>query len=412
MDESAASTLGTSPRLTFERITCATAPVTLRLSRYNAPGGVDELHLMAEPKEYAPVNVQLDWLAHGYREALAAVGTDEGSAVFRRLFCSDPVNQAAALRSCALAQTSSSSSSNASNTSSAVSIVGQPPVGCAKVALWAMHLCAPATPLDKHLDGDTLSLRRGELTHHWTSGYIAPDAAGSHDQTRSILNNYVDWLSDANMNLADHVLRTWFFVRDIDVNYRGLVDARRVHFADHGLIDKTHYIASSGIAGEVVDNRALVSMDAYAIAGVQPRQICYLKARDHLSSTHIYGVTFERATAIDYRDRRHILLSGTASIDRSGKVVHPGDVYRQLHRTMENIAALLDEGGAGVQDVNHWIVYLRDTSDAPLITQAMRERISDAPMIVLTAPVCRSGWMVEIEGMATVGRDNAELPAF
>jgi len=400
---------GTNGKAARVRVRCfhdSGIPVAVHVSQFETAGGARELHLIAQPTTYARIELQLEWLTQAYRGALAAAGTDESSAVLRRLFCSDPANEAAALARCPLAQ------SGRGETSCAVSVVGQPPVGPDKVVLWAYHVCDPAGPIDKRTDGTTLALRRGDLTHHWSTGLIAPTATGSHDQTREIFDAYLRYLAEGNMTLAENVLRTWLFVRDIDTNYAGLVDARRDLFAAHGLGAETHYIASTGIGGQFTDIRALVAMDAYAIAGVRAEQVRYLKARQNLSPTHIYGVTFERATAIDYRDRRHVLISGTASIDRHGRIAYPGDVQSQVDRTLDNIDALLEEAHATTADMQSWIVYLRDTCDYRTVGRQMRKRIGEAPMVLVTAPVCRPGWLVEIEGWATKAIDNPALPPF
>jgi hypothetical protein len=68
-------------------------------------------------------------------------------------------------------------------------------------------------------------------------GFCAAGAAleTSYGQTRGILDKYNAFLQARNLTLADNVLRTWFFVQDIDANYQGLVSARREFFAEHGL---------------------------------------------------------------------------------------------------------------------------------------------------------------------------------
>ena len=65
-------------------------------------------------------------------------------------------------------------------------------------------------------------------------------------------------------------------------------------------------------------------------------QITYLSALDHLSPTHVYGVTFERAW-LRRPQRVHL---GTASTIGTGDPAS-GDVVRQLERTLENVEALL-----------------------------------------------------------------------
>ena len=153
-------------------------------------------------------------------------------------------------------------------------------------------------------------------------------------------------------------------------------------------------------------------MDAYAICGVKPEQITHLHAQDYLSPTHIYGVAFERGTSIAYKDRSHIFISGTASIDSQGEILFPGDVVQQLDRTLVNIEALLNEASATMDDMQVLLVYLRDPNDQGPIMEALSRRFPDTPFECVTAPVCRPGWLIEIEGLAVVANDAPELPAF
>jgi len=206
-------------------------------------------------------------------------------------------------------------------------------------------------------------------------------------------------------------LRTWLFVRDIDTHYADVVTARRDFFAEHGLTPQTHFVASTGIDARAADPTALLTLDAYAIRSVRPEQITYLRAPEYLGPTHLYGVTFERGVAIEYRDRRHILISGTASIDPAGQVVYAGDVDRQVARTLTIIAALLKSAGAEVGDLSALTAYVRDPADLPLVAGRMRATCGPVPTAVVVAPICRPAWLVEIEAAAVVAIDRPELPS-
>ncbi len=153
-------------------------------------------------------------------------------------------------------------------------------------------------------------------------------------------------------------------------------------------------------------------MDAYAIAGVRPEQIEYLSAPDHLGPTHAYGVTFERATSVAYRDRKHVIISGTASIDPDGNILYPGNLSLQLDRTVENIEALLKQTGATFEDMCVFVAYVREPDDHALVWQQLRERFADVPIQLLTASICRPEWLIEIEGIAIVPARHPHLPAF
>ncbi|MDM8009051.1 MAG: Rid family hydrolase [Phycisphaerae bacterium] len=380
--------------------------VSVNVSRFRGPSGVNEYHLVVQPTEYGSIDAQLEWVACGYRSTLESMGLSPRTAILRRFFCSDVQNQAGALEACPISRCGHTADP------CAVSWVGQPPGPPAKVSLWAYHVNDRSGELETSLRGSHLTLRRGELSHHWTTGITSTNDTTSYHQTRGIFERYNALLCEQGMTLADHVLRTWLFVRDIDANYQGLVAARREFFAEHGLTADTHFIASSGIGGSNADPAAIVTLDAYAISGVQPEQIRFLAAPDHLSPTYVYGVTFERGTSVAYRDRKHVIISGTASIDHQGKILYPGDVSRQLDRTLENIEALLKHAGATLNDMSAFIVYIRDPSDCATARQQMRDRFGQAPIAVLVAPVCRPGWLIEVEGTAVVSESNPELPPF
>ncbi|MBI5864950.1 MAG: translation initiation inhibitor [Planctomycetes bacterium] len=293
-----------------------------------------------------------------------------------------------------------------------MSWVDQPPTAPAQVAMWAYHVSDPARTLEKSHDGVTLTWTRNGLSHCWTTGIVSPAAVSAFDQTRAAFEQYEALLAKRRLSLAQHVVRTWLFVKDIGANYAGVVDARRECFERHGLTAETHYIASTGIEGAGVDPRAVITLDALAIAGMRPEQIRYLSAPGHMCPTYAYGVTFERGTALHYRDRTHVFVSGTASIDAQGRIVHTGDVSRQLDRALTNIAALLRSAGGDLADMALFIAYVRDAADQDRVSRMLRARCGGAPIEVVSAAVCRPGWLVEVEGIAVLPAQHPELPVF
>ena len=46
------------------------------------------------------------------------------------------------------------------------------------------------------------------------------------------------------------------------------------------------------------------------------------------------------------------------------------------------------------------MIYLRDPSDYELVKSVIDQYCEDLPAIYADAPVCRPGWLVEIEGTA------------
>ena len=83
--------------------------------------------------------------------------------------------------------------------------------------------------------------------------------------------------------VPDLVHRTWIYCRDIDNNYRGLVEGRNGCFDRYGLTPESHFIASTGIEGCTELPGRLLHMDSLGIVGLEPGQVRYMEAPDYLS---------------------------------------------------------------------------------------------------------------------------------
>ena len=230
-----------------------------------------------------------------------------------------------------------------------VSYIQQPPLDGSKVALWVYMQSGTDVHADADDLGSTVVCHNG-YRHIWTMG-ITSCQGDSRRQTADILNMYESTLKSHGADITDHCIRTWFFVRDVDTQYNGLVVARRNNFQENGLTPETHYISSTGIGGNPPDPKALIQFGSYAMTGFEPGQQRYLYALSHLNRTIEYGVTFERGTLLRFGDREQVYISGTASIDNKGQVMHVGNIILQTERMWENVGELLKEGGMGYGDV-------------------------------------------------------------
>ena len=61
----------------------------------------------------------------------------------------------------------------------------------------------------------------------------------------------------------------------------------------------------------------------------------------------------------------------------SGEYLHAGDVKAQTRRTLENVKAILTAGGASVEDVMMFRVYLVKREDFPAMNEAYGEFITE-----------------------------------
>lgn len=321
--------------------------------------------------------------------------------VFQRFFASDICNQMEAI-----------SGETAFFPASSMAFIQQISAMGKKLVAWMylidFHSAKPEISASKN----RFRLLHNGYRHFFATGLVSSLEGGSYDQTLDIFGQYIDMLRDEKMTLEANCVRTWIFVRDIDLYYQGMVKARNSIFEKEGLPAAGHFIASTGIEGQTAEPNGLVGMDAYAIGGIEPSQIHHLKGLSHLSPTRVYGVSFERGTAIDYGDRRHIFISGTASIDHHGTLLHPLDVAGQTRRVFENMGVLLAEAGASFGDVTSMIVYIRDPADKDFIHCYLKDHYAWIPFLVVRAPICRKGWLVEIECTATTGAGNVSYRNF
>ena len=277
----------------------------------------------------------------------------------------------------------------------------QPPVSNVKLALMGMCL-SNITRKSRNANIFLCSTTSG-IRHIFAERLTDPDPNGdSAKQTEGILELLAEKLRPYGATIEGNVLRTWLYAPHVDADYAGIVKARKELFDSINLTPETHYIASTGIQGGTGEPFARVSMDAYAATGLDTSKVRYIQAEEHLSPTHVYGVTFERATAIAMGDTELLVISGTAAIDNKGEIVHPGDVVGQTRRTLTNISALLHAAGFDEQDLSAFIIYLRDPADQGFVLPLIDAYAPDLPAVCVRAPVCRPGWLIEIE--ATAGR--------
>ena len=356
------------------------------VKEYHAMIHVVNPRLPFEQQLEAVVNAYSHLLEHEIRGA---------QAVFKRYFLSDASNQADDVIV-------------ADVTDCAKSIIQQPPLDGTKIALWVYLMTGVQTGLTH---SGLYEVRHGQFRHLWNAS-AHNLAANSEYQTRLLFNEYNMQLLEDECTLEANCIRTWLFVNDVDLNYGGVVRARNQVFFTQGLTVHTHFIASTGIGGRQQDPNVLTQMDSYAIAGINREQIHHLYAPTHLNRTSDYGVSFERGTCVDYAERRHVFISGTASINNKGEIMYPKDVVKQTHRMWENVEALLQEADCTYDDVCEMVVYLRDQADYTVVKELYEKRFHGRPYIIVQAPVCRPGWLVEMECMAMKEMSNPNLPGF
>ena len=381
----------------YELIPFESLGVSVQLSSFCPEGGAGEWHAMLHVEPRGDLfQSQYDRLIEAERQLLSRDDIRGARVIFKRYFLSDGTNQQPLMHD--------------EPDTCTVSYIQQPPLDGSKLALW-LYLQRGTEVVDRADGMGSTLVRHNGYEHLWTMGMTVPEGS-SYAQTRTLLEDYEQLLAGREATMEANCIRTWFFVRDVDTSYKGMVVARRENFEREGLSRSTHYIASTGIGGTPPDTRAVIQFGSYALKGFRPEQQQYLYALSHLNRTDEYGVTFERGTRMTYGDRSHLIISGTASIDHRGEVLHVGDIEQQTLRMWENVEALLSEGGGSFSDVMQIVVYLRDISDYDVVSRMFRERLPEIPTVFTLAPVCRPSWLIEMECIAVTPEGNKDFPDF
>ncbi len=367
--------------------------VTAEISEYTPSGKIGEYHIMlhVEPrKELFEGQLKRIYLAEDRVNQLEEM--KDSSTILKRYFLSDSTNQHPMMKK---------------EPDCAISIIQQPPLDGSKIAVWIYMQKGSKVANENGM----IVCEHNGYRHLWKMG-MHEHKGDSAWQTESLLISYEEDLQNFNATLADNCIRTWFFVRDVDTQYAGMVKARKENFEEQGLTEHSHYIASTGIGGLPADTRALIQMAAYSVTGFEEEQERYLYAPTHLNPTYEYGVTFERGTLMEYGDRAHVFISGTASINNKGEVVHIGNIVKQTERMWENVEKLLEEADTTFDDVMQMIVYLRDVADYQTVKDMFDRRFPNTPHVITLAPVCRPTWLIEMECIAVAKRSNPQFREF
>ena len=337
-------------------------------------------------------------LLERYECELAAYGCSVESEFLLRFHLSDVTNQSPALYRLLAGR------------NSFISVVGQSPANGSRLALEAWHV--PGIRKEK-VKEHAFCCQLENYKPLLSEGEDQPSLEGSYEQTAGEFASLESLLGEYGTTIASSVARTWLYCRDVDNNYKGLVLARNACFDRIGLTADTHFIASTGIEGQSERPSRLVKMDSLSYPGIEESQYIYLDALEMLSPTALYGVRFERGTRVVFGDRSHYLISGTASIDKEGVVLYEKDVRSQTKRVLDNVEALMAEGGSSLKDLKLATVYLRTAADYPIVKEELCKRLPEGmPFVILLAPVCRPAWLVEMECIGVNSAGNGRYKIF
>jgi len=215
------------------------------------------------------------------------------------------------------------------------------------------------------------------------------------EQTDAIFQQMEAALASQGMTFAN-VVRTWFYNDDILAWYHDFNGVRNAFFRQREVFDGM-MPASTGVAGRNAIGAGLIS-GLIAIEAKDPAVKAFAVPSVLQSSAADYGSSFSRAAELDLPDHRRLYVSGTASIDRSGRTVFVGDCRAQVKQTMEVVQAILRSRGMDWTQVTRSLAYFKRAPDAYLFEAYRKESgLPLFPAIVVENDICRDDLLFEIE---------------
>ncbi len=237
---------------------------------------------------------------------------------------------------------------------------------------------------------------------HCILGGIKPRNAqeSREQQADEVFSTIERALSLAGMGF-EHVVRTWFYNDKILDWYSTFNAVRTEYFSRHSI---RRMPASTGIGAPNPPGTALVAK-AVACLPLPDGAKIHIAPSPMQCDAFAYGSAFSRALEVAGSRSRTLYISGTASIEPSGKTARLGDPSAQISLTMDVVDAILNRAGMRGKDVTRAVAYFRNPSDIPLWQEYCKNhKIPALPVIILAGDVCRDDLLFEIELDAAASR--------
>jgi enamine deaminase RidA (YjgF/YER057c/UK114 family) len=266
--------------------------------------------------------------------------------------------------------------------------------------LCGLHAWVVAGPVVSrlHHEGRVVgtSFEDGSVRYCRLAGLLPTDVSAAQDaQTSEVLHQMVALLRCNRMQFSN-VVRTWFY-NDSILTWYGRFNTARTHFFNEGHVFDGLLPASTGIAGRNAKAAALTA-GATAIEFKSADGAAAVIPSPLQSSATKYGSSFSRAVELTLPDHRRLYISGTASIDETGKTVFLGDTNAQIGKTLEVVGAILSSRGMGWKDISRSIVYVKRAAEAPLFdAYRAAQGLPAFPAVVVESDICREDLLFEIE---------------
>ena len=101
-----------------------------------------------------------------------------------------------------------------------------------------------------------------------------------------------------------------------------------------------------------------------------------------------------------------LFISGQVALDADGNLVGKDDFEAQARQTLDNLEAMLEAGGAGMQDLMMITVFVTDMSNRPIFAKVRESYFRENPPASTMVEIKRlvmDELMLEVNAIAVVG---------
>lgn len=197
------------------------------------------------------------------------------------------------------------------------------------------------------------------------------------------------------------VVRTWIYLKRI-LDWYGEFNRVRTAYYQQWLpaeAEGTRVLpASTGIQGHSGSEECLMELLAAGGPGVKARPVL---ASARQASPLCYGVSFSRAMALEVDGLTALFVSGTASLDLQGRVLHRDLPEQQYVESMLGLASILESQGGSLEDVCSATLFCKNADVYRSCLEVSRLlQLPELPVVPVLADVCRPDLLVELEAVA------------
>lgn len=363
--------------------------------------GLTESHFILRCLPNISLSESLEQIHNEYNELINLGEPKRLFPFYTRIFLSDVENQSEIVKQSQIFKRLSLG---------AIRLVGNAPLDSGKVSIISYHIQNMGLEIirTQNVNSNSINCKGKNYKLSVFANLGNSNAKDVKSQSDLLFSEFQPKNSPKKLN--KELVRTWVSVRDIDNNYLPFVESRRNFFVNNKFAD--FFPASTAVEGRSENPSQLVSIDAITINGMADAQITKMEALSNMPNTMKYGVTFERGLRLLFGDRTKFLISGTASIDDEGNVIHLGNIAKQTESAINNINALISNYNIDFDNFAYLLVYIRDAKDYSEVKSTLANLLGNSPFIsYIQSSICRTQWLIEIDGCA-YSKEKNNFPDF